>query len=506
MSPLRVIRIMVFLQAAVAAASLIVEIVAGRMLAPYVGMSVHTWTAVIAVVLAGFSVGHWVGGRIAGREASSALRATGWSMIAAAATTALATGALRLASGPVLSSVPDPVLVIVILTSLAFFLPSFFAGIPAPVLAEIGARLAPERSGQTLGAMFAASAFGAIVGTLAAGFVLISYLGSTLSMLVVTTTYLVIAGVLFLLARTDGASNHRSAEIASLAVMAIVGADAVLITSPCTEESRYFCIRVVDVSASPERPANLMVLDHLVHGISARDIPHVMFTDHAAMLDHLGRDHLTGRTAPSAFFIGGGTFSVPRAWQEGSTAPRIDIAEIDPVVTNVAERDFWFAPTAKTRVIHEDARTALARSSDRYDVIVGDAFTDIAVPVHLITQEFFSEVRHSLLDDGIFLMNVIDHIGHMKAAASILNTMKTVFPVVEVWTEARPYEDGERIVMILRAGSSASGTNGFMVPAPDPTQYGRLSAKWQARVLQTPDTVLLTDDFAPIERLMRRTH
>ncbi|MCB2099553.1 MAG: fused MFS/spermidine synthase, partial [Rhodobacterales bacterium] len=48
------------------AGGLTVEIVAGRMIAPYVGMSLYTWTAIIAVVLAGLSVGHWIGGRLAG--------------------------------------------------------------------------------------------------------------------------------------------------------------------------------------------------------------------------------------------------------------------------------------------------------------------------------------------------------------------------------------------------------------------------------------------------------
>ena len=57
--------VLVAVQAAIAAASLVVEIVAGRMLAPYVGMSLYTWTSVIAVVLAGFSAGHWLGGRLA---------------------------------------------------------------------------------------------------------------------------------------------------------------------------------------------------------------------------------------------------------------------------------------------------------------------------------------------------------------------------------------------------------------------------------------------------------
>ena len=69
--------VLVAIQASVAAASLVVEIVAGRMLAPYVGMSLYTWTSVIAVVLAGFSAGHWAGGRLAEWPPSAALRANG---------------------------------------------------------------------------------------------------------------------------------------------------------------------------------------------------------------------------------------------------------------------------------------------------------------------------------------------------------------------------------------------------------------------------------------------
>jgi hypothetical protein len=67
------VALLVFIQAAVSAASLVVEIVAGRMLAPYLGMSLYTWTSVIAVVLAGFSAGP-LGGR-ANRRAPTGARA-----------------------------------------------------------------------------------------------------------------------------------------------------------------------------------------------------------------------------------------------------------------------------------------------------------------------------------------------------------------------------------------------------------------------------------------------
>src|SRR5438874_5603970 len=44
---------------------LVLELVAGRVLAPTVGVSLYTWTAVIGVVLAGISLGSWIGGKIA---------------------------------------------------------------------------------------------------------------------------------------------------------------------------------------------------------------------------------------------------------------------------------------------------------------------------------------------------------------------------------------------------------------------------------------------------------
>ena len=82
--------LLIALQVAVSAASLVVEIVAGRMLAPYVGMSLYTWTSVIAVVLIGFSLGHWWGGRVAERPQGDGLVYTGWVVLAAAVTTGFA--------------------------------------------------------------------------------------------------------------------------------------------------------------------------------------------------------------------------------------------------------------------------------------------------------------------------------------------------------------------------------------------------------------------------------
>src|SRR5262249_50101326 len=46
---------------------LVLEILAARLLAPYVGISLETYTSVIGVVLAAIAAGAWIGGRLADR-------------------------------------------------------------------------------------------------------------------------------------------------------------------------------------------------------------------------------------------------------------------------------------------------------------------------------------------------------------------------------------------------------------------------------------------------------
>jgi len=495
--------LLVALQGAVSAASLVVEIVAGRMLAPYVGMSLYTWTSVIAVVLAGFSAGHWIGGIIAERQPARALVATGWALAAAALTTAGAVFLLRWGAALVLPATDNAVTAIVALSMIAFFLPSLFAGIPAPVLAAIAVAAAPERQGRALGAMFAAGAIGAIAGTLLAGFLFISWLGSIGTLAAVTLAYALAALILFGLGRRAGQVPALALMAGGLIVPLALAAAALAAPSPCTVESRYFCLRSLDASSDPQAPVRLMVLDHLAHGISARDAPAVMHTDHAALLEVIAR-HRMGARPFHAFFIGGGTYSIPRAWAARMPRPEMTVAEIDPAVTEMAMAEFWFDPEG-IEILHDDARRALARSPARYDVILGDAFTDIAVPQHLITAEFFALVADRLAPGGVYLMNVIDHASSLAALAAVLATAEAVFPVVEVWTGAERLEPGAQRVFVLAAGDSASPAGFLETLTPAPKGFGRLPESFLAALRAQHGGLILTDDFAPIDRLLGAT-
>jgi spermidine synthase len=489
--------ILIAVQATVAAASLVVEIVAGRMLAPYVGMSLYTWTSIIAVVLAGFSAGHWVGGRLAELPPDQALRANGWALLAAALTTGGALFLLRGVAGPVITNFEHPVVVIVVLTTLVFFLPSFFAGIPAPILSHVAVLRHPDHAGRALGAMFAAGAWGAILGTLAAGFIFISWLGSTGTLVVVTVVYVALALHSLWAAR---GFNRWVTQGAVAALLPLVLAGTTLTRpDPCLVESSYFCIRVIDEAGTPL--SRLMVLDHLVHGVAEEEDARAMVHAHGFMLDGLARLRMEDREQWSAFLIGGGAYALPRAWAAHQEPVNLTVAEIDPEVTRIATEHLWFDPASAT-VIHSDARRVLTLSDDTYDVIIGDAFTDIAVPEHLITREFFQLVDQRLNPEGVYIMNVIDHMDRLEALASVVATAKEVFDVVEIWADPLHDPTEDRRIFLMVAGDAPSPVSRFTHVHPAPRQAVRVDAQSISDLVARDSTVILSDDYVPIARLM----
>ncbi|MCG8545340.1 MAG: fused MFS/spermidine synthase, partial [Alphaproteobacteria bacterium] len=126
-----------------AAAGLVVEIVAARLIAPYVGMSLYTWTAIIAVVLGGMAVGHWIGGRLAQMSGGEGIRRAGLAAAAAAASCAATPAMIRVVGNPVLTLDAPLLVLIALLVLLLFFVPSLLIAVLSPVLTKLAIDLAP---------------------------------------------------------------------------------------------------------------------------------------------------------------------------------------------------------------------------------------------------------------------------------------------------------------------------------------------------------------------------
>ena len=93
----------------------------------------------------------------------------------------------------------------------------------------------------------------------------------------------------------------------------------------------------------------------------------------------------------------------------GRAGDTIRIYEINPLVVEIANRDFSYLrdTPAKVELTMGDGRMNLeAEPSQQFDVLVMDAFSGDSVPVHLITREAFQTYFRHLKPDGILAVNI----------------------------------------------------------------------------------------------------
>lgn len=475
------------------AALLVLEIVAGRLLAPYIGVSIYTWTSIIGVILAGLSLGNWIGGIRADHGAGETF--AGWVLIAAGVYCVISLALLASLAGRVVEGGLDLLGTSFLLASILFFLPALLLGIVTPLLTTLALRLDP-RTGHVVGRMHALAAVGSIVGTFAAGYWLIQQFG----------TYTVILGTaacLGLLALPlMGSRSPVGLGITGLLLVAALGAGNSL-KAPCERESGYFCIRVADHSSdAPQGTARGLVLDHLLHSINHATDPALMIAPYVHAMDELIHHHFGPRYEQglSYFFAGGGAYTQPRAVRALSPASSITVAELDPVVTETAA-DALYVDTSGMRVIHEDARRALAGLNERFDVVVGDVFHDVAIPFHLVTRDFFQLVKTRLTNGGMLAMNVVDAFPDPRLVKSVVNALEQEFAQVAVWVDRLP-EAPTRVTYVITATNGESWPDAVQARRGIARTWYRIDEPMRNSGTSMDELPVLSDAYAPVERLI----
>jgi spermidine synthase len=456
---------------------LVLELVAGRILAPEIGVSLYTWTSVIGVVLAGVSLGNYLGGRIADRRPTRAVLSAIYVLggIASALVILISRDPSRLAAP---HSVPA-VMQVLWLTALMFFVPSTLLAMPTPLLVKLSLS-SLGATGRVVGRVQASAALGSIVGTFSTGFFLISWFGTRAIVTGVAGTLIVLGGL-----ANPAWTKRRIVDTA--AVVVLVAATAAASGHHCLEESNYYCIRVV---SGPDVGVRTLLLDHLVHGyVDLRDPSRLLY-----QYELLYQELLDARprgSVRSAFAIGGGTYTFPR-YANARLGADVMVAEIDPAVTAVARSHLGLVDNPRLWIVHDDARRVLLRMSSprRFDVIVGDAFNDAAVPYHLTTIEFDRLVAGHLHDDGVYVVNVVDAVDH-DFLRSFIATLRRTFPFVNVLTSSPWPPPGGRDTFVVAASRSALPMTPSTISATGLDAFERMGR-----------SVVLTDDRVPVDQLL----
>ncbi len=152
---------------------LVIEIVAGRIMAPYVGVSLYTWTSIIGVVLAGISIGAYLGGLIADRYPRPST--LGWLLFISGLGAFSISPLTNLVGGAYFQT--SLMVRILLITTIIFFVPSCILGMISPVVVKLALKNL-EKTGNVVGKIYAFSTLGSILGTFATGFFLISWMGT----------------------------------------------------------------------------------------------------------------------------------------------------------------------------------------------------------------------------------------------------------------------------------------------------------------------------------------
>lgn len=491
-------------------AVLVLELLSVRLVAPYVGVSHETYTAAIGIALAAIAVGAAQGGRAADRRDGRLL--IGWLFLAAGALTLLAQPVVTVL-GPAFRGV-GPVGAIV-MVGLAIAVPvGLLSAIPPVVVKAQLAQLA--ETGTVVGWFSAVGTVGGLLGTFLTGYVLLYALPVSIAMLS-TALPLVVLGVWQLGARrrAGGAmppgSTKRGAQLCALM---LVGSAAWAFTpEDCTVETPYFCARVVD---DDDRPTGqYLMLDDLPHAyVDQRDPTYLAFAYTRRFADVVDASYPADQPV-RVLHIGGGGFTMPRWFDATRPGSTHTVMELDRHVIDLAEREFGRPSDDVVDVRAGDARVEIEQEADdRYDVVLGDAFTSRSVPWHLATEQFHEQVRRVLAPDGVYMLNVIDHPPFELLGAEIA-TLREVFGDVRVLADEPILDgvdgDGTGGNVVLVAGPGVASPAGLAEQAAadphapsdatDETAPVRMATRARVDELARGAEVL-TDDFAPTEQLL----
>ncbi|MFN0030023.1 MAG: fused MFS/spermidine synthase [Acidimicrobiales bacterium] len=468
-----------------AAAVLVLEILAGRLLAPYLGVSLETYTGIIGTVLAGIALGAACGGWLADRYDSRPLLALLFIGGGAAALAILPT--IRLIGSALPTGDNGR---IVLLSAVGFFPTAVVLSAVSPVVVKAQLRDLSV-TGATVGRLSACGTGGAILGTFLTGFVLVRWAATTTLVVVVGVTLVAVGLALWLMFRRPWSSG-----VAALGALAMLGVTATdLVQGPCQTSTRYYCVAVRQDTRLPS--GRLLWLDDLRHSyVDLNDPTHLEFWYIRRIVDSF---QLVAATGPiDVVYLGGGGFTLPRYVRATRPGSAQTVLEIDPDLVELVERDLGFAPGPDVTVALGDGRRSLSKMpTDSADVVVGDAFGSRSVPWHLATEEFLQDVRRVLRIDGVYTANIIDNANgtFLRAEAA---TVGSVFQHVAVLTSSSARANVQGNSVIIGSDRPIDG------PLLDRLQLqaGDSGRRVEAIDEFVADVAVLTDDFAPVDQLI----
>jgi spermidine synthase len=167
--------------------------------------------------------------------------------------------------------------------------------------------------------------------------------------------------------------------------------------------------------------------------------------------------------------------------------------EIDPTVERIAKESRYFTflrdCPAKVGVVLGDARLSLTNATDHsYDLIILDAFSSDAIPIHLLTREALTLYLAKLSENGVMVFHISNRALDLKP---ILGNLATHMNLVGLAHDEIEVSEAEK--------QAKKAPSTWVVMARRSPALNRLAADHRWKPLsKTPKSRLWTDDFSNI--------
>lgn len=493
-----------------------VEMTGLRLLAPYFGTSLLVTTILIGSLMGFMSVGYGLGGRWGDKhpQLSSLGKVTGTAALLVILIPFMGQPVLRGASAalrPLVqgAALDEPTVAVLSIVGGLICVLILFAG-PITLMATTSpwaVRLAVddvESSGKAAGRLYALSTVGSIIGSFLPALALVPLLGVRNTFLTFAVVLLAVSGLAIF-----AGDRGRSTTVKKVAPPAAVGA-LMLIPSGTVRpmdgllyegESLYHFIQVVQEPYGKCEDAYHLYLNEGVgvHSVRCPDPDYETRGVWTYMASSpLWLDDPTQVSDVLIVGLAGGT--IARQMLESFPGAKVDGVEIDGEVVRVGEK--WF-DNADERInpIVMDGRMYLAYTDKKYDVVMMDAYRQPYIPFHLVTVEFFEEVKAHMKEDAVLVVNVASVRGVSRSLAQMIyKTLREVFPTV-VLVDAT--QSNDIIVASHKEKSVDTAVRNLARIPGDALALGsvrrRLGKKIVGEVEGWQDARILTDDHAPVE-------
>ena len=481
------LEITVFLSGAL---TMMLELIAARVLSPYVGSSNLIWTTIIGIMLTSMSIGYWFGGKMADKNKENDIKIlSNYLLISAIATSIIPI--LEVVFIDVLSQLSSNlILVAIICATVTFGIPSFLLATVSPIAVKIKNNNM-DHIGATSGKISSLSTIGSIFGTFFAGFILIPNLGVR-NIILGCSILLWILSVYLFNKKDKKYYILMIVELLIIIGLNVLGGYLFQVRNPEITrdvDSEYSRIWVTNLDVGETTYKTLQVDTGLESYINQET-----GEMGATYLYYYDLFEYYNKEANDALMIGGAAYTYPMHYLKKYENKTIDVVEIDEKMTQIAEEEFGLDKNnPNLGLITQDGRSYLNYNEKKYDTVFIDAFKGLNAPFELTTYEAMQKVYNSLDENGTVITNIISAIEGDDAdfIKYEYSTYKAIFDDVKVFQVNPNHSDDEEQNLIL-VGIKGNGN----INTDKEEEYGELLSNEIKDF--TSDKPIITDDYAPI--------